>query len=122
MRGERTYDFPRARAQQIYEVMYSGRLFYIERKISLEGRVNLVFEDISQRDYDQGDCQYTLCRYSARYTAKGVEQYASNHRTGTITFNSGGSASFPASVTGQATQVPLQESLNVKSSRSSSNA
>ena len=76
MRGERTYDFPGARAQQIYEVMYSGRLFYIERKISLEGWVNLVFEDISQ-GYNQGDCQYTLCRYSARYTARGVKQYPS---------------------------------------------
>jgi hypothetical protein len=45
-RGERTYDFPGARAQQSYEVMNANGLFFVERKMSLEGRVNLVFEEM----------------------------------------------------------------------------
>ena len=101
-RGERTYDFPGARAQQTYEVMYSGHLFYIERKISLEGRVNLVFEDISP--------DTTKVTANTRYvvTRQATQREASSNipqsRTDTISFNSGGSASFPASVTGQATE------------------
>ena len=47
-RGERTYDFAGAKAQQNYEVMDVGNgLFQIDRRMSLEGRVNLVFEEIT---------------------------------------------------------------------------
>jgi len=45
VRGERTYDFPGAKAEQTYEVMRQPDLFVVRRKMSLEGRINLVFED-----------------------------------------------------------------------------
>ncbi len=45
-RGERTYDFPAAQAEAHYEVMGDG-LYHINRKMSLEGRINLIFEPVS---------------------------------------------------------------------------
>jgi hypothetical protein len=45
-RGERTYVFPGSSEYQKYEIMNSGTLYFLERKMGLEGRINLVFEDI----------------------------------------------------------------------------
>jgi len=45
-RGERTYDFPGARAEQVYEIMGAG-LYFVNRKISIDGRMNLIFEQMS---------------------------------------------------------------------------
>jgi hypothetical protein len=45
--GERTYDFAGAKAQQNYEIMNAGvGLFFLDRRMSLEGRVNLIFEEV----------------------------------------------------------------------------
>ena len=47
-RGERTYDFAGATAQQNYEIMEPGvGLFLIDRRMALEGRVNLVFQEVN---------------------------------------------------------------------------
>ena len=46
-RGERTYDFAGASAQQAYEVMNPQGLFAINRTMTLDGRVNLVFEELT---------------------------------------------------------------------------
>jgi hypothetical protein len=45
--GERTYDFPGARAQETYELMSGDVLFHIDRKMSVESRVKLVFGAIN---------------------------------------------------------------------------
>ena len=44
--GERTYSFPASRSSQYYERTADGRLFQIDRRASLDGRVNLIFEAI----------------------------------------------------------------------------
>jgi hypothetical protein len=48
LRGEQTYDFPGSRAQQVYWVWDKGIgiLVAVDRKMSLEGRVNLVLEEV----------------------------------------------------------------------------
>jgi hypothetical protein len=48
MRGQRSYEFPAASAYQTYEIMQDGHLFFIERKMDLDGRVNLIFEPIGK--------------------------------------------------------------------------
>ena len=45
-RGERTYQFPGSSAQENYEMMDQNALFQVQRKMNLEGRVNLIFEEI----------------------------------------------------------------------------
>src|SRR5262249_34213685 len=45
-RGERTYNFAGSKADQTYEVMNEAGLFFVQRKMSVEGRVNLVFEEL----------------------------------------------------------------------------
>jgi hypothetical protein len=102
VRGERTYDFPGARAQQTYEVMNSSGLFFIERKMALEGRVNLVYEDISpDATKVTANTRYVVTRQLA---GREVTNNIPQSRTDTISFNSGGSASFPANTAGQATE------------------
>lgn len=46
--GTRNYRFPGSSAHQNYEVMHEGNLFYLERKMGLDGRVNLIFEAIEK--------------------------------------------------------------------------
>jgi hypothetical protein len=46
LRGTRDYVFPAAAGFQQYESMEGGELYFIQRRIALEGRVNLVFEAI----------------------------------------------------------------------------
>ena len=101
-RGERTYEFPGSRGQQTYEVMRSGSLFFIERKMSLEGRVNLVFEEIGPNSTKvTANTRYVITR---QITVRQAGNNLPQSRTDTISFNSGSSSSFPANVDGQATQ------------------
>lgn len=102
-RGERTYDFPGAKAQQSYEIMNpSTGLFLIDRRLNLEGRVNLIFEETSPTT--------TRVTVNTRYvvTRTQVVQRAANNipqtKTDTISFNSGSGASFPMTTQGQAAE------------------
>jgi len=99
-RGERTYDFPGAKAQQSYEVMIpSVGLLSLDRRMNLEGRVNLIFEEISPTT--------TRVTANTRYvvTRTQVVKSAANNipetKTDTISFNSGSGASFPMYSKGQ---------------------
>ncbi len=91
-RGKRTYDFPAARAQQIYEVMDNGNLLFIDRKMSLEGRVNLIFEEISpNRTRVTANTRYVVQKQiSIRNAASNSPQSSAE----TIQFNSGGQSAF----------------------------
>ena len=109
-RGERTYDFAGAKGQQSFEVMNPGvGLFFIERKMSLEGRVNLVFEELSPTQ--------TRVTANTRYVVQrqqNVQSAANNipqSRTDSISFNSGGGASFPASSDGRAAECVANGAL-----------
>lgn len=98
--GERTYDFAGAKAQQNYEIMNPGvGLFFLDRRMSLEGRVNLIFEEVSATTTRvTANTRYVVTRTQAvRAAAGGFPQNSSD----SISFNSGSSAPFPASRQGQ---------------------
>jgi hypothetical protein len=101
-RGERTYDFPGSRAQQTYEALNPAGLFLIERKMSLEGRVNLVFEEVSPTQTKvTANTKYVIERNLAGHNlANNIPQ----SRHDSISFNANGSASFPATADGRATE------------------
>lgn len=91
-RGERTYNFAGAKAQQTYEIMNSSGLFFIDRKMALEGRVNLIFEEVSpSRTRVTANTRYVVRRQSTVRTAMS-EFPRSNDDS--IAFNAGGSGSF----------------------------
>lgn len=51
--GERTYTFPGSSALKQYEIMYTEpriALYQATRRMSLEGRINLIFEQISEKE------------------------------------------------------------------------
>jgi hypothetical protein len=98
-RGERTYDFSGAKASQSYEVMNPGvGLFFIDRKMSLEGRVNLVFEEVSSTSTRvTANTRYVVARsQTIRNAANNIPQRVDD----TISFNSGGGALFPPNAQG----------------------
>lgn len=101
-RGERTYQFPGARAQTAYEVMAPNGLFTFQRKMNLEGRVNLIFEDAgSGTTRITANTRYVVTRQSTVQAAAGGYPQTT---TDNISFNSGGSASFPGSGENQGTE------------------
>jgi hypothetical protein len=101
-RGERTYEFAGSKAQERYEVMIPAGLFMVDRRMSLEGRVNLVFEEISPTSTRvTANTKYVLQRQStARHIANNVPSSSSD----SISFNSGSSGFFPAGADGRATE------------------
>lgn len=101
-RGERTYDFPGARAQQSYEVMNDVGLFFIDRKMSLEGRVNLVFEEVNpSQTRVTANTRYIVQRQRVvRPAANGLPQTLND----SLSFNAGGSAAFAPGADGRAAE------------------
>jgi len=92
-RGERTYEFAGSTAQKSYEVLNPGGLFFIDRRMSLEGRVNLVFEEVSPTETRvTANTHYVVTRHS---TARAASNNNTGSSTDTIAFNSGSSAAFP---------------------------
>lgn len=108
-RGERTYDFPGAKAQQSYEVMNGNGLFMIDRKMSVEGRVNLVFEEVGANQTKvTANTRYVVQRQqTVRSAANNFPQSASD----SISFNSGASSSFTANADGRATECMANGAL-----------
>jgi len=101
-RGERTYDFPAARANQTYEVMAPNGLYFIERKLSLEGRMNLIFEELgSNGTRVSANTRYVVTRsQTVRHAANNIPQ----SKTDTISFTSYDGAAFPANQDGRAAE------------------
>jgi hypothetical protein len=108
-RGERTYSFPAAKAHQNYEVMNANGLFQISREMKLEGRVNLIFEEISKNSTRvTANTKYVLERsINARNLANNFP--ITDHKS--ISFNTGNSALFPAGNDGRATKCISTGSL-----------
>lgn len=101
-RGERTYDFAGAKAQQVYEIMNGGELFNVQRKMSLEGRVNLVFEELNANQTKiTANTRYviqrnlTVVRSGNNFPQSAVDS---------IAFNSGSPGSFASRSDGRATE------------------
>jgi len=100
-RGERNYNFPAATAYKEYETFENGtQLFFIRRKMNLEGRINIVVQDNGN--------EATLISVNTKYvltksgTISGV-QGGSQQFSDSISFNTNGSASFPQQTTCHAT-------------------
>ena len=99
-RGERTYKFPGSKADQTYELM-THNWFRIERKMALEGRVNLVFEEVTPTSTRVT----ATTRYVVTRTARVTDvNNRSDTQANTISFSSGSGASFPAHSDGRATE------------------
>jgi hypothetical protein len=99
-RGERTYEFAGAKASQQYEVMTGSDLFHIDRTVALEGRANLVLEDIAASTTRVSvNVRYVLSK-TVRF--RGVMGNETIDRS-SISFSSGGKASFAANSNGEAT-------------------
>ena len=99
-RGERTYDFAGSSANQSYEIMNPNGLFLLERKMSLEGRMNLIFEEIDQNSTKvTANTRYVITR---QVTSRNIASNFPQSKTDTISFNSGERASFPANNDGRA--------------------
>ncbi len=101
-RGERTYDFAGAKGAQSYEVMNPNGapgLFFVERRMSLEGRMNLIFEEVGQ---DQtritANTRYVITR---EQTWRDVNNRSANLRD-TAQFNTGQRGVFPPNRDGRA--------------------
>jgi len=98
--GERTYDFAGAKAQKNYEIMNPGvGLFFLDRRMSLEGRVNLIFEEVDVNTTRvTANTRYVVNRTQIIRSAAGGFPQNSND---SISFNSGSSAPFPANQRGE---------------------
>lgn len=92
-RGERTYDFAGSKAQETYETLNPNGLFFIDRRMSLEGRVNLVFEEVSATETRvTANTHYVVTRQS---TIRSAANNGSASGSDNIAFNSGGRGAFP---------------------------
>lgn len=92
-RGERTYDFDAASAYQKYEVI-DQRLGYgaIERKMNLEGRMNLIIESLGPDESRiTANTKYVVTKSFTVYNGTGR---LVSSGTDTISFNSGQSQKF----------------------------
>lgn len=100
-RGERTYDFPGASAEQVYEVMEAPHLYFVNRKMAIDGRMNLVFEQMTPtRTRVTANVRYIITRSGQIRDVNGNARSDSH----SISFNSGSGASFPAAQDGRATK------------------
>ena len=93
LQGERTYDFSGASASQNYERLKVGvGLFNIHRTMNLDGRMNLIFEDLGNNT--------TRVTVNTRYIVTRGRSMQNNRfpqivsDSETINFNSGESANF----------------------------
>lgn len=99
-RGERVYNFAGASPQESYEVMKDGQLIFINRKLDLDGRVNLIVEEIGQKQTRvTANTRYIVNRHLDLSNPQGQTSVNNN----SISFNSGGSATFSGVAPNQTT-------------------
>ncbi len=107
-RGERTYNFSGAKAQQSYEIMSSNEmrmaLYTIDRRMNLEGRVNLIFEEIGPTTTRvTANTRYVVTR--TQIALSSLDNNSIPRTTSdTLSFNSGTGASFPTNAQGSAAE------------------
>lgn len=91
-RGERTYYFPASKAFQEYEIMKNG-LYFVSRKMNLEGRINIIVEEIgSNKSRVTVNIKYIVTK---NVSISDVNRRLLSTLTDTISFNSGQESSFP---------------------------
>lgn len=98
--GARAYDFPASRRSQTYEIMRSGNLHTVHRSLTLEGRVNLVFERLAARSTRvSANAEFTLVRRMEAVQAGTGEKFDRTDRTTVTSMRPGG---FPPAAAGMA--------------------
>jgi hypothetical protein len=93
LRGKRTYAMPGA-SSQAYEFKGSdGALYYAERKLNLEGRINIIPESLeTDQTRVTANTRYVVTR---NLMARRIDLAVPNTTTDTIAFNSGQRTEFP---------------------------
>lgn len=100
-RGERHYSFPGARESASYEVMNNAGLSMIRRTMKLEGRVNLIFEEVSPTvTRVTANTRYVVTRIAEVNSTQGGSRTFND----SISFNSGARQSFSKTSDGQAVE------------------
>jgi hypothetical protein len=93
--GERTYVFPASRANQTYEIMdmkHGYGLVFVDRRMNLEGRINIIIEEISsEKTQITVNTKYVLTKSGTVRGAGGQ----SGHFSDTISFVSPHQGKFP---------------------------
>lgn len=104
--GLRTYKFQGASARQEYDIRY----YHVTAEVNLEGRTNVVFEDAGpNRTRVTASTRYVVTRHQRlRF---GDPKYEPLDRTDTISFDTGGQSTFPASYDGQAMDCAARGTL-----------
>ena len=101
-RGERTYDFAGAKAQQNYEIMDPSGLLFIDRRMALEGRVNLVFEEVTPNQTRvTANTRYIVNR---QRTVRNAVNNFPQTLNDSLTLNYGGTAAFPSDQNGNTSE------------------
>lgn len=91
-RGERHYIFPASTKYKEYETMINGNLVFYKRKMNLEGRINIIVQEVSDKQ--------SLVSVNTKYVLT-KELFVSNtqnqsqHLNDSISFNTNGSSTFP---------------------------
>ena len=90
-RGERNYIFPASTAYKEYESMINGNLLFYKRKMNLDGRANIIVQEISATQ--------SLVSVNTKYVVtKDIEIYdtqnRNHHMNDTISFITNGSGTF----------------------------
>jgi len=94
MNGDRNYSFSGAKAYERYEVVEGINLFIIDRKMALEGRVNLIVQELPQNQSQiSANTKYVV---SKTFTSKDSRGFT-HSVTDTVTFNTGQGSTFPNS-------------------------
>lgn len=100
--GQRTYDFPAARGAQDFEILNSQGLFRANRTMSLQGRVNLIFEEVGPAETKvTATTRYVVQRH---VTIRSFGGDLAANAIETVSFNTAGSAAFAPAGTSMATE------------------
>ncbi|MBK1669196.1 hypothetical protein CKO28_14255 [Rhodovibrio sodomensis] len=111
-RGERNYRFPATTPQKSYEIMQGGTLYFVDRRMELEGRMNVILEAVSDaKTRVTANTRYVVTKSGTIRNTQGQSRSFSD----TIKFDTGGRAAFPnPNYEDQTTCVPngrLEESV-----------
>lgn len=92
--GKRNYRFDGTSPYQVYEILSRDMIFRITRRMSLDGRINLIFEPIGE---DQTKATANI-RYAVtkKVSATPITGGYPSSFEDTVTFNTGSGASFPS--------------------------
>ena len=100
--GERIYDFAGSKASQQYEIMVSPHLFNIARQMKLDGRMNLVFEEVEQgKTRVSANTRYVVER---KFVVVPISNGIPQSMADSVSFNTGTRGAFQLTRDGQGTE------------------